>query len=176
MIKSRLKKGVILMDIAKILEMLEMQKQLDERILEEHDYRGINLFPKKVLALYTELGELANETRTFKYWSNKSPSSRDNILEEYVDCLHFILSMAADLKLKEIKLHKVGNRGTLTDRFLDLFEYINIFANRPFHENYELLLSHFLDFGYILDFEDEEIYSAYIKKNKINHKRQDEGY
>lgn len=161
------------MDIPK---MLEMQKQLDEYILEKHNCKGANIYPSKLLALYAELGELANETRCFKYWSNKGPSAKEYILEEYVDCLHFMLSIGTDLEIEDIKVCRVHSEGTFTDKFLDIFEQVNRFGSKPFKDNYETLFSHFLNFGYELGFEDDEIYAAYIKKNKINHRRQDEGY
>ncbi len=48
---------------------------------------------KRDLALTIELAELANETRCFKYWSSKGPSEREVILEEFVDSIHFLLSL-----------------------------------------------------------------------------------
>ncbi len=64
----------------------------------EHDLQPKKIVKKKkMLALLVEIGELANETRCFKYWSNKPASEREVILEEYVDGLHFILSIGIDL-------------------------------------------------------------------------------
>ena len=37
---------------------------------------GQNLFYNTILALQVEIGELANETRCFKHWSNKGPSEK----------------------------------------------------------------------------------------------------
>lgn len=61
-----------------------MQKVLDTRIIEEHGLEGQNLFYNMILALQVEIGELANETRCFKHWSNKGPSEKEVILMEYV--------------------------------------------------------------------------------------------
>ena len=80
-------------------KLFQMQNTLDKRIQAEHHLEGVPLLHKKILSLQVELGELANETRCFKFWSTKKPSSNDVILEEYVDCLHFILSIRSRKKL-----------------------------------------------------------------------------
>src|SRR5690606_1696390 len=100
--------------------LFELQAKLDERIYAEHPVQeGENRLAKKILALQVELGELANCWRGFKYWSNdQEPRTKaidfalwvkngrevdeegkptncfkNPLLEEYVDCLHFILSI-----------------------------------------------------------------------------------
>src|SRR5699024_9188223 len=110
-------------------KLFPLQKQLDEHIVKEKGLEGQDLLDKKILALQVELGELANEFRGFKFWSeNQEPNvlsykcsecgftRKENIdcpladehyefymigfnplLEEYVDCLHFILSIGNDL-------------------------------------------------------------------------------
>ena len=55
-----------------ISELYEMQRELDNRICKEHRLEGMNLVPSKILALQVELGELANETRCFKFWSSRA--------------------------------------------------------------------------------------------------------
>ena len=52
------------MDLQKLFS---IQKNLDDRILKLHNLQATPLLPKKLLALQVELGELANETRCFKY-------------------------------------------------------------------------------------------------------------
>ena len=49
-----------------------------------------------MLALLVEIGELANETRSFKFWSVKPASEKKIILEEFVDGIHFILSLGIE--------------------------------------------------------------------------------
>ncbi|MEK4883449.1 dUTP diphosphatase [Bacillus sp. FSL W8-0223] len=56
------------MNLAKLFE---MQRKLDAHIEKEHPRQpGEDRLAKKILALQVELGELANEARFFKYWSN----------------------------------------------------------------------------------------------------------
>jgi len=51
--------------------LFELQKQLDEHIEKKHPRKeGEDRLSKKILALQVELGELSNEWRGFKFWSN----------------------------------------------------------------------------------------------------------
>lgn len=70
-------------------KLFDMQKELDTYIETNHNVKQAELLDKKILALLVEVGELANETRCFKFWSKKKPSERDVIIEEYVDGIHF---------------------------------------------------------------------------------------
>ncbi|HZK57585.1 MAG TPA: dUTP diphosphatase [Clostridia bacterium] len=159
-----------------ISELYEIQKKLDNRICMEHGLKGVDLIPSKILALQVELGELANETRCFKFWSNKESSPRETILEEYVDCLHFILSIGLEIGLTDIDSVKIDNTDNLTEQFQKVFVEIVTFLHELTLDNYQRLFNHFLLLGNKLGFTEDEIDSAYLEKNKINHQRQDEGY
>jgi dimeric dUTPase (all-alpha-NTP-PPase superfamily) len=53
-----------------LLKLFELQRKLDEHIEREHPRQeGEDRLAKKILALYSELGELLNEWRGFKFWS-----------------------------------------------------------------------------------------------------------
>ena len=80
---------------------LEMQKELDDFIVENNVEKWKNtpekekvLLTDTILACLVELGEYANETRCFKHWSKKEPSHKNIRIMEYIDCLHFFLSIA----------------------------------------------------------------------------------
>src|SRR5690625_4057324 len=82
-------------------ELFTMQRQLDQYIEENNEIpTDQNLFEDKYLALLVEIGELANETRSFKFCSTKPPSADEVILEEYVDGIHFILSLGIEKGLE----------------------------------------------------------------------------
>lgn len=163
----------ILMNIS---ELYDMQRKLDNRICKEHGLGGMSLVSFKILALQVELGELANETRCFKFWSNSNPSPGEVILEEYVDCLHFILSIGLETGLTDINLVKIDNDNNLTDQFQNIFTRVAAFQHEPTLDNYEVLFAHFLLLGSKLGFTEREVYLAYLHKNRVNHQRQDEGY
>ncbi len=160
-----------------INELFNIQKELDIRISTEHQLEGHNLVSHKILALEVELGELANETRCFKYWSKKKPSEREVILEEYVDCLHFVLSIGLEKDYLNVTLTDLKEeKTTAVDQFLVVFNNISNFQVNQTLENYLFLWQNFMLLGVVLGFEWEEVTTAYLKKNEINHKRQAEGY
>jgi len=157
-------------------QLFTTQKQLDTYIEKNHALTETDIFQEKYLALLVELGELANETRCFKFWSNKPRSDKSVILEEYVDGVHFILSLGLEKKL-HYKVEKL-ERTTLseTQQFNAVFEAAGVFKNDPTQLNYATLFTKFLQLGELLGFTEEDIQRAYFKKNEINYERQNKGY
>jgi dimeric dUTPase (all-alpha-NTP-PPase superfamily) len=178
--------------------LFEKQKELDERIIAEHGLEGQELLPQKILALQVELGELANEWRGFKFWSkNQKPRTRvhanvlteigsyheitNPLLEEYVDCLHFILSIGNDLGYS-FDILELGEGYKEKDRNLSMVYYFSeIIASAYDIEDlskneYKVWVYWFYRIGEMLGFTWEEIEAAYMDKNKVNHERQDNGY
>ncbi len=161
----------------KLETLFEIQRVLNNRIVEEHGLDVNELRNKKFLSLLTELGELANETRCFKYWSNKGPSPKDVILEEYVDCLHFILTIGLDHGFEKVNpSFDEGENKDVTQQFINLFLDVNELIIYPSKESYQDMLEEFFRLGILLNFSKKEIYDAYLEKNKINHIRQDKKY
>lgn len=174
----------------------EVQRKLDAKIERKHPVQpGEDRLAKRILALQVELGECANEWRGFKFWSERNkpiirasnPIEHGNpMLEEYVDCLHFVLSIGNSLKIKAEKLEqhiKSKHMSDLTDQFMwtnkklvDLYED-NRDMNLESSEYYYLcLFNAMLGLGEMLGFTREQISDAYMSKNQINHERQANGY
>jgi dimeric dUTPase (all-alpha-NTP-PPase superfamily) len=213
----------IYMNLSKLFE---LQRKLDEHIVKEKGLEGQDLLPKKILALQVELGELANEWRGFKFWSNhQEPRTQSKVvchvcnghggfvhtdeyqqatepfeeclycegtgfqedknplLEEYVDCLHFILSIGLEINLTPDE-HVKWKRFTVIEQFNDLFGYTSdlfktVDENWAVEEQfnaYEELLAGFMGLGEMLGFTWEQVEQAYLEKNKINHERQRSAY
>jgi dimeric dUTPase (all-alpha-NTP-PPase superfamily) len=164
-----------------IKKMFEMQKGLDQHIEDQHQLAHTDLFDRKILALLVELGELANETRCFKFWSVKAPSQRNIILEEFVDGIHFILSLGIECGF-ETKVefvqppNQLGSLITQTEQFLLIYRRISNFQATRSLEDYQELINEFLKLAAILDFSQQEIEQAYIDKNEVNYERQQQGY
>lgn len=156
-------------------ELFQTQLQLDRYIEANHKLEEADLFENKVLALLVEVGELANETRCFKFWSQKPASPEGVILEEYVDGLHFMLSLGLekDLRYEKQSIERVVD---LTEGFHQVYENIIKFKSVPDKQNFQQMFSTFLSLGAGLGFSEKAIQSAYHKKNARNHQRQDEGY
>ena len=109
---------------------------------------------------------------------------KNPLLEEYVDALHFILSIGLEitetdiLDLKRWNLTKADN---ITEQFLrlmsDVAELYNGLCNDGFSKfDYEFLLLRFIHLGEMLGFSWQEIEQAYMSKNAENHARQENGY
>ncbi|MDO4548661.1 MAG: dUTPase [Clostridia bacterium] len=78
------------------LEILfDMQKALNDDIVKRRGLDGIDdekWIQMHVLAMLSEMAELLNEVN-FKWWKNPVSVNRDNVKDEIVDMLHFLLSM-----------------------------------------------------------------------------------
>lgn len=187
----------------KLQKMFEIQKTLDEQIIKEKGIEGQDLLPNTYVALDTELAEFANEGRWFKHWSNDqeprtkhplevSPNGAfrkggNPLLEEYVDCIHFFLSIAIKkgwedaMNIQEEgfeELKKKGFEGGLTGIFLEMkWWLLNSYMSSTKKTSFSLAWALFLSIGTIgFGFTLEQIEAAYMDKNAINHQRQQEGY
>lgn len=156
--------------------LFDMQKVLDDRIKKEHQLEQTDVYEEKVLALLVELGELANETRCFKYWSQKGPSERAVILEEYVDGLHFILSLGLEKGWITPIIAVSSTESNVTTLFLHMYECIIRMRKSATKETYDQLCTSFFTLGDALGFSQEEVVQAYVDKNEKNHERQNQGY
>src|SRR5699024_466208 len=195
--------------------LFETQAKLDKRIVEKKGLHGQDLLDKKILALQVELGELANEWRGIKFWSeDQEPNTeviegckvcygqsyeaeehcdecggggdikKHPLLEEYVDCLHFILSIGNDLGIgyKVFDIRDYAEH-TTTFVFSGLFFQISnlkedLYNHREYRlgSDYGMIFQVFLALGKKLGFTWEQIEESYFAKNKINHERQANGY
>lgn len=159
-------------------EWFAMQNELDQYIENEHGLHGEDLFEKKILALLVEIGELANETRCFKFWSKKPPSSHEDILEEFVDGVHFILSLGLELGFSERDFELVSQEANedLDRSFLKIYRLADNFRQSKEAGDFEELFRQYIILGQTLGFTLGEVQEAYKKKNEVNFKRQQNGY
>ncbi|MFC0235418.1 dUTP diphosphatase [Fictibacillus phosphorivorans] len=163
----------------KIKELFSMQNELNMRIVKEHKLDNSSLFEQRRLAFLVELGELANETRCFKYWSKRPASEKEVILEEYVDGLHFVLSIGLDLSFKEVEITTEVDLSEKMDKIDINTLFLNLYQSGSkslLNEEFQSFFDTFLGLGVKLGFSFEEIEEAYFAKNKVNHARQDTGY
>ncbi|HLU20909.1 MAG TPA: dUTP diphosphatase [Bacillaceae bacterium] len=161
-----------------LTEWFAMQHELDQYIEREHGLENEDLVEKKILALLVEIGELANETRCFKFWSKKPASETDIILEEFVDGVHFILSIGLELGFSERDISLVSTEGNedLVQSFIKIYHLIGELRLHRSAESFEELLRQYFILGQSLGFSIDDVQSAYKAKNEVNFKRQQEGY
>ena len=229
-------------------KLIEMQRELDNKIREEKGLQDADLVADTYVALQVELAEFANEARWFKHWSeNQEPNTeyvcelcegRKNIsaltdtgsvgetyeaydvyevdvvcplcegydndknplLEEYIDSLHFFLSLAIQkgwedaLFIYEEQLDPEVFDGELSEWYLEMIYFLNksYMENPPKEQSdkwkkqtgfpekqyyFRMAWILFLNIGMNgFDFTEEQIEQAYLDKNKINHERQENGY
>lgn len=99
------------------------------------------------------------------------------LLEEYVDVLHFILSIGNDLRMQEIEYYDDDyDVKTIETRFINVFLYVQGVVTKESGLYYKNLLGAFIDLGDSLGFTEEQIEEAYWKKYEINKQRQRDGY
>src|SRR3954447_25518100 len=112
-------------------KLFRMQQALDQHIEKKHGLQEEDLFSRKVLALLVELGELANETRCFKFWSIKPSSEKSIVLEEFVDGIHFILSLGIECGYQDLEytINIESPAVSVSEQFLLIYEYVNILKN-----------------------------------------------
>lgn len=190
------------------------QRQLDEYIIKTKGLEGQDLLLNKILALQVELGELANEWRGFKHWSEKqTPAATKTIvcptckgigkhnnpitwdcrnclgtgiqikenplLEEYVDCLHFIVSIGLEVVSDEwiLEIEEENVSGFENEEIVGQFLYVmeNVKSEMDVHDWF-YLVAQFHRLGIYLGFTWEQIEQAYLAKWEENIRRQKEGY
>ncbi|MFL1998520.1 dUTP diphosphatase [Lysinibacillus irui] len=126
--------------------------------------------------------------------------SKNPLLEEYVDCLHFILSIGledytyfqfGDNFTGPVRLELTNDFGVIkyhniTTQFLYLFNQIGYLTDcileremataDEIFEQYKQTWQMFIGLGEMLGFTWEQVEEAYYAKNKVNHVRQENGY
>ena len=163
-----------------IKDIRHMQKNLDIRVREANNIdMDKDLSLEKYIALKTELFEFANEVEAFKYW--KKNKGKAHILEEACDTLHFIFSLAIDMNVE------INQEGIINDKYnaddYDMNEVIGIMdamiSDCYIEKEWDALNGVLAFLCIALDkcgFNADDIYKAYVDKNKENHKRQDNNY
>lgn len=104
-------------------------------------------------------------------------SGKNPLLEEYVDCLHFILSIGNtignDYFVYDEDIQEYEKEKSITKQLQKVFGYAFLITE----DNYcSELLNTFITLGEMLGFTWEQIEQAYYDKNEINHERQNNGY
>lgn len=147
----------------------EENKILDNLFNDTHPQTEDAIFKKNILGLLVEIGELANETRCFKYWSTKGSSEKEIVLEEYADCLLLIFMFCNYLDISLDESFEKPNFNEINDHFIYLYKLSSEIYDNYNKEYIKRLLSNFIYLGKLLNFSDEDIVSgclAKINKNK----------
>ena len=151
------------MNYNKFNDVYKANKELDEMF--NNTFPDDEMYKKNKLELLVEIGELANETRYFKYWSNK-PIDMELVKGEYADCVIITLYFFNIMNIN------------LEEEFSDILPYnkIDIFgrlyklaSDFYFNDNCDIIREIFvtiIHLGYLIGFNDDDIIDACM--NKIN--------
>ena len=171
--------------IHKVNDLKYYQLQLDNKIQKRSGKARRETIDNRVRALYVEVIELFNEVAFFKDWSNKQKEpNMEKVKMEYIDCVHFMLSLAIDFDINII-VNRYSTKDYTWEHLFDnsrylISSYINQFINCPSKKEKKVRLVYMFDelnkIGSKLGMSEKEIIKMYMKKNKINHDRQKNNY
>lgn len=177
-----------------LIKLASMQKKLDSFIAKEKglgDPYDKKFLKSRILALKVEIAELANATRCFKYWSNKGPESKERILDEAADVLHFAISImnlenmnnanSEDIKLENINniisegvnVEKESDYNILRKRLINQFNLLFQYAEK---KRWGIIIIELMYSILLMGFTLEELERAYLRKHNENYRRQEQGY
>ena len=154
----------------------QKQAELDKRIADNHGITYATTRERRILALLVEIGEFANATRCFKYWSNKSSEPQDIVLDEYVDGLHFFLSLGIDINVSKRAYNHTKHASDLTEQILEVYRLASIFLKKQDEKSYIKAFQAFINITPLLKVRWSTIEKAYYKKLGENYSRQDNNY
>ena len=158
-------------------DLKQTQKKLDTLIFHTHDLSYEQTFQKRKIAFLIEIAEFMNATRAFKFWSYKKSHTKEILLEEYVDGLHFLLSIATDLQADFTHFAYYNLKfDNLEQWYLELNEQFILFHNVNTFENYFKAVNIFLNLPEICHFLDAEVIRSYYLKLHTNYERQKTAY
>ena len=162
--------------ICVLKEMYQKQLELDTEIANNHNISYEETKDKRLLALLVELGEFANATRTFKFWSFKPSESKERVLDEFADGLHFLLSLGLAYKFELDSIEAESDETDLTSAILNSYHYINEFYNDRSFVKYAKMFEGYLKILATLGYSWQDAYDAYFLKLEENHHRQETNY
>ncbi len=163
-------------EIAHLKPLFESQGRLDAAIHANHKVNYEVTRPRRILALLVEIGEFANTTRCFKYWSSKGMEDKDTVLDEYADGMHFFLSLGIDIKTTKVD-YEVRNPGRdLVSQIHLVYSRIEDFKKDPQEIPYVKAFSAFLNILPLIGFTFHDAELAYYKKLNVNYNRQETNY
>lgn len=160
----------------KIDDLQEIQEKLDARIFELHKTSRKETRDDRILALLVELGELANETRSFKYWSLNKEVNHEEMFEEFSDVLHFALSLGIDINYNQDSIDYESSNEKLSDLFRSMYQEVLKFQSDDTLIQYESMMHCLCQLAEKIGLSNEKMRAMYFFKNEINHARQDNQY
>lgn len=150
------------------------QKAFDLLVLEKLGIEKPSI-NNKVLALLTEISELANEEGSLKYWKLKKTFDKEKVLNELVDVWKFTISIAIDLEVTPAESEEVKMLfyEKIQDQYIALSYVASIvsFLKNDRKNNIKAAISLLKGLQSHLNIRDEEFIYAWDQKSKTNFER-----
>jgi len=168
------------------------QKKLDKLIYQQRtidlDWNSLVNAERLKLNILVEIGEFANELKTFKLWRNKKEVDLAKAKEELIDCLCFFLGLCnmykinfleqifqilnKDLSFNDLLLAFFSKTNNLfIEKSENAYKSENIEFNKEEISTYHNWLQIFNEINLRLGINEEELVNIYKQKNEINHQR-----
>lgn len=146
-------------------DVFKSNKELDEMF--NNSFPDPEMVKKNKLELLVEIGELANETRYFKYWSNK-PIDIDLVKGEYADCIIITLYFfnIMNISLDE-EFNKIDDYNKI-DIFGRLYKLASDFYYNDDKEIIKEIFVTIINLGYLIGFNNDDIIDACMTKINKN--------
>lgn len=164
------------MNKVNLKQLYSYQAKLDKEIATKHNVDYKSTHDRRVLALIVEIGELANETRCFKYWSNKGPSPKEIVMDEFADGLHFLLSLGIPLRPRKFVYKIKKQKKNLTLQIHNVYSLAVSLRENYDLKHYEKTMQAFLNLTPDLGMSSKDIINSYKAKLSVNYKRQETNY
>lgn len=143
----------------------QANKELDKMF--DNTFPDSETVKKNKLELLVEIGELANETRYFKYWSKK-PINMELVQGELADCfimtLYFFNIMNISLDEEFIEIEKYDK----VDIFARLYKLASDFYYNDDKETIKEIFVTVIQLGSLIGFTDQEMIDACMTKINKN--------
>ena len=159
-----------------IKDIYKETKHLDELFALQYDIRSQEIIKKYKLELLVEFGELANETRCFKFWATRQTGDKEKVLEEYIDCLFMILYFCNITNVSLEEEFPVIEEKDIITTFLTLYEYGSDLSKNLERETIKKLLVEILYLASLLDFTLDDLVRETKKKSLIIQERLESDY
>lgn len=167
-----------------LVNLYEKQLELDTIISERlktvdpaFDMYSVVNIDKKIFAFKVELAELSNEVGFFKYWKHSHVMDKPRVIDEWADCLHFLLSVGLGKKWDRYALDVISSVKPILDLKTAAYLFYALMGNELNGSvKYAQALNLLVTIGHTLGYTDDELKEAYLNKNAVNIKRQKEGY
>jgi len=150
-------------------EVYNQNKSLDQLFINAYGNSN-EIITKNKLELLVELGELANESKCFKYWSKKSPD-KNLVLEEYADCLLMIFYFMREFDIELNETFPNTDNNNIIDQFLVLYKLTSNLLNQYTKELIKEIFVQMINLGKLLNLSDKEIIASCFNKIKIDKQR-----